>query len=148
MHRVLQQKRKSSLCLHWRPVVLTNTYILRHNQQACQYRSEAGCLQTVQLPASVAALDILAYRGHVRAGVSGQVCVNGVAVTGADMGRFAGYVLQDDVLPGSSTVQEYLRLVDVFIPFYSFDQPTLHVHYIRLCLFIIRLHARYQSCPG
>lgn len=75
-------------------------------------------------------MDILAYRGHIRAGVSGQVCVNGVAVTGADMGRFAGYVLQDDVLPGSSTVQEYLRLVDMFIPFHSVDQPTLHVHYI------------------
>ena len=48
---------------------------------------------------------------HGTAGVSGRVAVNGVAVTGAAMGRFAGYVLQDDVLPGSSTVQEYLRWV-------------------------------------
>ena len=42
-------------------------------------------------------------------GVSGQVCVNGQAISGTAMGRLAGYVLQDDVLPSSSTVQEYLR---------------------------------------
>lgn len=47
--------------------------------------------------------------GMNTAGVAGQVRVNGAVVTGSEMGRLAGYVLQDDVLPGSSTVQEYLR---------------------------------------
>ena len=56
-------------------------------------------------------LLIHTHLGMWAAGVSGRVAVNGVAVTGAAMGRFAGYVLQDDVLPGSSTVQEYLRWV-------------------------------------
>ena len=43
------------------------------------------------------------------AGVSGRVSVNGAPLAPVTMQRLCGYVLQDDVLPGTSTVQEYLR---------------------------------------
>jgi len=45
------------------------------------------------------------------AGVSGRVSVNGQPLTAVTMQRLCGYVLQDDVLPGTSTVAEYLRQV-------------------------------------
>ena len=66
--------------------------------------------------------------------------MNGAVVTGADMGRFAGYVLQDDVLPGSSTVQEYLRLVHIPC-LKSFDQPTSLLQDRRSCRYFICLRA-------
>ena len=48
--------------------------------------------------------------GYRRAGVSGTVSVDGKKMTAGDrfMRRIAGYVQQDDVLPGTSTVFEYL----------------------------------------
>lgn len=48
------------------------------------------------------------------AGVSGAVSVNGQVLTGGTMQQLCGYVLQDDVLPGTSTVAEYLRQVHPF----------------------------------
>ena len=48
-------------------------------------------------------------RGVLLAGVSGSVSVNGQPLTAVTMQRLCGYVLQDDVLPGTSTVEEYLR---------------------------------------
>ena len=50
-------------------------------------------------------------RGGLLAGVSGTVSVNGQPLTAVTMQRLCGYVLQDDVLPGTSTVEEYLRYV-------------------------------------
>ncbi len=41
--------------------------------------------------------------------MSGSVSVNGIQLTAGTMQRLCGYVLQDDVLPATSTVQEYLR---------------------------------------
>ena len=46
---------------------------------------------------------------HCGTGVSGRVSVNGTPLAAVTMQRVCGYVLQDDVLPGTSTVQEYLR---------------------------------------
>ena len=43
--------------------------------------------------------------------MAGHVSVNGRPVTAVTMQRLSGYVLQDDVLPGTSTVEEYLRQV-------------------------------------
>ena len=37
--------------------------------------------------------------------------MNGQPLAAGTMQRLCGYVLQDDVLPGTSTVQEYLRQV-------------------------------------
>ena len=53
-------------------------------------------------------LDVLAGRpspGHV---VGGEIRVDGALVDGAGMRRVSGYVPQDDVLPGTSTVWEHL----------------------------------------
>lgn len=50
----------------------------------------------------------LGFRVWVYAGVSGRVSVNGAPLAATTMQRLCGYVLQDDVLPGTSTVQEYL----------------------------------------
>ena len=47
--------------------------------------------------------------GCLLAGVSGSVSLNGQPLTAVTMQRLCGYVLQDDVLPGTSTVEEYLR---------------------------------------
>eukprot|EP00210_Caulerpa_lentillifera_P005025 g4799.t1 len=53
-------------------------------------------------------LDILS--GYRQVGVDGLVHVNGVTLRAGDryMRKIAGYVQQDDVLPGTSTVFEYL----------------------------------------
>lgn len=50
------------------------------------------------------------YAGYRRVGVSGSVSVDGKTMSAGDrfMRRIAGYVQQDDVLPGTSTVFEYL----------------------------------------
>lgn len=47
--------------------------------------------------------------GCLVAGVSGSVSVNEQPLTAVTMQRLCGYVLQDGVLPGTSTVEEYLR---------------------------------------
>ena len=53
------------------------------------------------------------------AGVSGRVSVNGQPLAAGTMQRLCGYVLQDDVLPGTSTVQEYLRQVVKTLSFHG-----------------------------
>ena len=52
-------------------------------------------------------LDILAGRSTVGK-VTGDVCLNGQRVKPVVMRRLSGYVMQDDVLPGTSTVWEYM----------------------------------------
>ena len=52
-------------------------------------------------------LDILAGRSMVGK-VTGEVFVDGQRVEPAVMRRLSGYVMQDDVLPGTSTVWEYM----------------------------------------
>ncbi|KAL3154966.1 hypothetical protein ABBQ38_011494 [Trebouxia sp. C0009 RCD-2024] len=65
-------------------------------------------------------MDILSGRKR-DSGVSGRVSVNGKQLTGGTMQRLCGYVLQDDVLPATSTVQEYLRFqADLRLP------PSVH----------------------
>ena len=53
-------------------------------------------------------LDILAGRPSANRAVGGSVRVNGSVVDAAAMRGLAGYVPQDDVLPGTSTVWEHL----------------------------------------
>ncbi|KAL0042544.1 hypothetical protein WJX79_003095 [Trebouxia sp. C0005] len=61
-------------------------------------------------------MDILSGRKR-DPGVSGGVSVNGQPLTAVTMQRLCGYVLQDDVLPGTSTVEEYLRFqADLRLP--------------------------------
>ena len=53
-------------------------------------------------------LDILAGRPSANRVVGGSIRVNGVVADAAAMRGLAGYVPQDDVLPGTSTVWEHL----------------------------------------
>ena len=53
-------------------------------------------------------IDILAGRPSVGHEVAGELRVNGRAMTSAEMRSVSGYVTQDDVLPGTSTVWEHL----------------------------------------
>ena len=53
-------------------------------------------------------IDILAGRPSVGHEVAGELRVNGRAMTSAEMRAVSGYVTQDDVLPGTSTVWEHL----------------------------------------
>ena len=53
-------------------------------------------------------LDILAGRKGAGYVISGDIQLNGVAMTPRALRRASGYVPQDDVLPGTSTVWEYL----------------------------------------
>ena len=47
--------------------------------------------------------------GLLGAGVRGRVSINGQTTAAHSRAAIVGYVLQDDLLHGSSTVQEYLR---------------------------------------
>ena len=53
-------------------------------------------------------IDVLAGRPSVGHEVAGELRVNGRAMTSAEMRSVSGYVTQDDVLPGTSTVWEHL----------------------------------------
>ena len=53
-------------------------------------------------------LDILAGRPSANRVVSGSIRVNGVEFKPSEMRHVSGYVPQDDVLPGTSTVYEHL----------------------------------------
>ena len=53
-------------------------------------------------------LDILAGRLSRGYSVTGTLRLDGAVATGRDVSRVSGYVPQDDVLPGTSTVFEYL----------------------------------------
>jgi ABC-type multidrug transport system ATPase subunit len=53
-------------------------------------------------------LDVLAGRPSVGHKISGELRVNGKLMTSSDMRGVSGYVPQDDVLPGTSTVWEHL----------------------------------------
>lgn len=52
-------------------------------------------------------IDILSGRRYGYS-VRGDLRVDGMAVTHREMRRISGYVYQDDVLPGTSTVWEYM----------------------------------------
>ena len=63
----------------------------------------------MQLPAGkTTLLDILAGRPGARCCVTGSVEVNGRVAAPRALRAASGYVLQDDVLPGTSTVLEYM----------------------------------------
>ena len=53
-------------------------------------------------------IDILAGRPSVGHRVGGELRVNGRVMTSGEMRSVSGYVTQDDVLPGTSTVWEHL----------------------------------------